>query len=497
MTRAAAQRPDEIRKATRAVVSLFGLVALGATAGIYSVKHGNLALILSGIFLAASFLLLKDTLENMFGTYRWIPYAWVALCLAPDFRFTYRSTLQNSVSSATLENFAQVAIYMLVAALVLRSRRLLVAQDPRHLRKGPVLAWPLIALVSTAWSLVPLFTFVRALQLFVPIGLALLMVRIWLRSPEVGRAIWNDTLRLFVQAVTILVLIGFATGFWREPRFSWPGMHPGTAAIYIGTALLILVAGGRSFLGFRAWGYALRIALFGIAMYLGDTRGALAGFLLALGVTLWFAARTKPLKSYLGLTYYAIGIGLALVAAQHQIMQYALRGAKVEGITSLNGRIPLWGDAIELLSDANRWFVGFGYGSARVILPKVVEWAGTAHSSWVELLLSIGIVGPLLLATDVFFVLRHAASRYSIVPPSLTVSILALVVATSITGEGLAFAGLSFGLLALLHVPVLVETNSMGQQVSKGTVAASADVAASRGTRPTLQRSAGGSPPSQ
>jgi hypothetical protein len=415
-----------------------------------------------------------------------MPYAWVALCLAPDFRFTFRSTLDNSVSSATLENFAQVAIYMLVAALVLRSRRLLVAQDPRHLRKGPFLAWPLIALVSTVWSLVPLFTFVRALQLIVPIGLALLVVRIWLKSPDAGRAIWKDTLRLFVQAVTILVLIGFATGFWRDPRFSWPGTHPGTAAIYIGTALLILVAGGRSFLGFRAWGYALRIALFGTALYLGDTRGALAGLLLALGVTLWFAARTKPLKSYLGFTYYAIGIGLVLVAARPEIMQYALRGGDIEGITSLIGRIPLWGEAIDVLSDANRWFVGFGYGSARVILPKFVDWAGTAHSSWVELLLSIGIVGPLLLATDVFFVLRHASSRYSIVSPSLTVSILALVVVTSITGEGLAFAGLSFVLFALLHVPVLVERNSIDQRVSKGTDVASADLAASRGTRPAF-----------
>jgi len=177
-------------------------------------------------------------------------------------------------------------------------------------------------------------------------------------------------------------------------------------------------------------------------------------------------------------------------------MQYALRGGKIEGITSLNGRIPLWGEAIDLLSDANRWFIGFGYGSARVILPTVVDWAGTAHSSWVELLLSIGIAGPLLLATDVFFVIRHAASRYSIVSPSLTVSILALVVATSITGEGLAFAGLSFVLFALLHVPVLVERNSIDQRVSKGTVAASADVAASRGTRRTLQRSVRGSPPS-
>jgi hypothetical protein len=442
-------------------MSLLGLLALGAAAGIFSLRYGTLALVFSGLVLATSFVLLKDGSENILSNHRWIPYAWVALCLAPDFRFTFHSTLDNSVSSATPENFAQVAVYMLVAALVLHSRRLLVAQDPRHLRTGPVLAWPLIALLSTAWSLVPLFTFVRALQLLVPIGLALLMVRIWLRSPEAARAIWRDTLRLFVQAVTILILIGFVTGFWREPRFTWPGAHPGVAATYIGVAFLILVAGGRAFLALRPSGYVLRLALFVTTLYLGDTRGVLAGMLVGLTLMLWFAARTKPLKSYLGMTYYAIAACLLLIAAKPEIMQYALRGGTVEGITSLNGRIPLWSLAIHLLGDANRWFVGFGYGAARVILPQYIDWAGTAHSAWVEVLLAIGVLGPLLLAADVLFVLRHALSRHSFVPHSMTVSILALLVVSSITGEGLVYPGIAFVLLALLHVPVLAERNSV------------------------------------
>jgi hypothetical protein len=475
---------EGLRKAVRAAVSAAGVVAVGALAGLYTLKHQNLALILSGLILATSYLLLKDARENIFGTDRWIPFAWVELCLAPDHRFTFQSTLDNSVSSATPENFAQVAIYMLVAALVLHSRRLKIERDPRHLHTGPMLAWPVIALVSTIWSLVPLFSFVRALQLFVPIGLALLMARIWLTSPDAAVDIWVKTLRLFVRTVTILIIVGIATGFWREPRFTWPGAHSGVAAMYIGVGLLILLAGGRSLLNLRASGYVFRVALFATALYLGRTRGVEGAVVLALAVMFWWAARAKPLKSYLGLFYYAITISLVLVAFRPEIANYVLRGGTTGNLMSLSGRIPLWTDAIHLLGDGPRWFVGFGYGSARVLLPKLASWAGTAHNSWLELLLAIGILGPLLLAADVVFVLWRASSRASLAPPPLTLSILALLVVSSITGTGLVFPGLSYVMLAFLRAPVLAELNSAGHPLRTRGGAAPANAVASRVRRP-------------
>jgi hypothetical protein len=448
------------RKAMAGVAFVVGTLVLGAGAGIAALKHTNLALILSAAALATSVLLLKDARENIFGGGGWIPYAWIALSLAPDHHFTVRSTLDNSVSSASPDNYVQLATYMLVAALVLHHRRLLLTGHPRSLRKGPFIAWPTIALVSTLWSLVPLFTFIRALQLFVPIALALLMVRIWLISPDVAADIWNRTLRLFVQTVTILVFVSFATGFWRDQRFTWPGAQPGTAASYISLALVILLAAGRSSLGFGASGYVSRVALFAATLYLGETRGVLAGVLVALAVLLWLSARRKPLTSYLGLTYYALTLGLVLIAARADVMAYILRGGTTEGVTSLDGRIPLWTDSIALVSDANKWFLGFGYGAARVLLPHLASWAGTAHSSWVEILLAIGILGPLLLAADVVFVGWSASRRDSLVPPSLTLSVLALLIVASTTGEGLVLPSLSFVVVALLHVPILTARNS-------------------------------------
>jgi hypothetical protein len=485
---------EGIRRAVRAAISAGGMVAVGALAGLFTLKHTNLALILSGLILATSFLLLKDARENIFGTDRWIPYAWVALCLAPDHRFSVHSTLDNSVSSATPENFAQVATYMLVAALVLHSRRLKIERDPRHLHTGPLLVWPVIALVSTIWSLVPLFTFVRALQLFVPIGLALLMARIWLTSPDAAIEIWAKTLRLFVRTVTILIFVGFATGFWREPRFTWPGAHPGIAAMYVGVGLLILLAGGRSLLDLRASGYVFRVALFATALYLGRTRGVEGAVVLALAVMFWWGARTKPLKSYLGVFYYAIAVSLVLVAFRPEIANYVLRGGTTGNLMSLSGRVPLWTDALHLLGDGPRWLVGFGYGSARVLLPTLASWAGTAHNSWLELLLAIGILGPLLLTADVVFVLWRASSRASLVPPSLTLSILTLLVVSSITGTGLALPGLSFVMLAFLHAPILAELNSERHQLRARGGAAAGNTVPSRVRRPSAASAHGSLP---
>lgn len=434
-------------------------LSIAALAGTLILQHDRTALGVAAVGLIMSIMFLDGGRSNLLGNCGWIPWAWVALALVPDFRFTYRDPLDTSVSTASLENFVQVLVYMLVAGLVLWSRRLLVTQDPRHIRKGPILFWPLIALASTLWSLVPLFTFVRALQLLVPIGLAIVMVRLWLSSPALAATIWRNTLRLFVQAVTILVLFGFAAGFWRDPRFSWPGTHPGVASMYMGVAILLLIACGRPFLGFRMTGYVFRLLLFGAGFYMGETRAVIAALLVAIAVLLWWAGRTKPLARYLGLLYYSVALGLVVIAARPEIMQYLLRGGTTQTITSLNGRIPLWGASLDLLGDADRWVTGFGYGAARVILPTLAEWAGTAHNSWVELLLAVGVLGPLLTAADILFLLLLASSRRAIIPPVLTLSLLTFLVIVSTTGEVLAFPGLGFVMIALLHVPVLTKWN--------------------------------------
>jgi O-Antigen ligase len=477
--------------ATRLKVAAAWVVVLvgAASIGIYGQRNLFMAAGLTATLIVTSIAFLDAGRSDFFANYGWVPYAWLALALASELRFSSRSPLDTSISLAPWENFAEAGIYAMVGALTIRSRHVLVTADPRRIRKQPLVLWPPLALASTLWSLVPLFSFVRALELLIPIGLALLMVRIWLSSPSFGADLWRRTFRVFVSAVTVLVLIGFLSGAWRVARFTWPGMHTTAAAVYIGVCFIILVAAGRSYLRLGMSGYVFRLVLFAVALYLCESRTVVAAVLLALGIVFWWTARTKPLKSYLGVTYYVLSVGLLLLTALQFLVRYALRGGTEEGLTSLSDRIPLWTAAVHALSDANRWLVGFGYGSGRVILPTEFSWAGNAHSSWVELLFGIGILGPLLLAVDVFFMIRHGASRRSLVPPALSLGVIAVLVAGSITGETLAFPGLGLAMMSLLHVPVFVRLSTTRVQPSEpGAAARLASTRSDGNGHPTLLR---------
>jgi hypothetical protein len=436
-----------------------GIFGMAGFAAILAVSHRSLALPLAGLLLAASIVALRGDLPDRLGNHRWIPYAWIALFISPSFDFNLADTL-NPSSSASTENKIQLLLYLAVALLIVHSRRLLVTHDPRRIRKGPLLAWPLLAVVSTLWSPVPLFTLVRSLQLLVPIGLAVLMARVWLASPDTALRLWRSTFRLFVQAVTILALWGFAAGGWRG-RFTWPGAHPVTAAMFLSIAILILLANGPAFLKLPRSGYVVRLLLFATGIYLGETRGALAGIVVGLAALIWFAGRQKPLTRYLGLMYYGTALLLILAVALPAILRYLERGGNVQTLTTFNGRVGLWEVSIDLIGDAGKWITGFGYGAARVILPLHVNWAGTAHNYWVELLVGLGIPGMLLAATDILYLVRHLSSRRSITSPASALAPLAFLIVTSVGSEVAAFPGVGFGMLALLHVPVFARLSRL------------------------------------
>jgi exopolysaccharide production protein ExoQ len=217
---------------------------------------------------------------------------------------------------------------------------------------------------------------------------------------------------------------------------------------------LILLAHGRSFLQLRVSSYYCRLLLFAVALYLGQTRGTLAALAVGIAVLLWYKGRTRPLARYLGLFYYGTGLLLVALAAP-TIEEYLRRGGSLEALRTLNGRLGLWEVSIGLVNEQSEWITGFGYGAARVILPARVEWAGTAHSSWVELLMGLGILGVLLAAADVVFLLRHLSRRGSFTSPAAGLSLLAFLLISSIVTESLVYPGLGFGMLVLLHAPVL------------------------------------------
>jgi hypothetical protein len=242
-------------------------------------------------------------------------------------------------------------------------------------------------------------------------------------------------------------------------RFTWPGTHPGTAATYLGCAFVILVAGGRSLTHFPGWSYWPRLLLFGATIYVGQTRSVIAAVVVAVAVALWFRGRQKPLARYLGVWYYLVGMILVVAVAAQQVLGYLSRGESVESITSLSGRIPLWEFALGQFVTLQDWLVGFGYGAARVLLVPAVPWAGSAHSSWMELLLGIGMIGLLLAAAGIMVLsVQLIRSRhFSPLANPVAIALIAFFLVVSPISEVFVLPGIGFGFLALVHAPALAQ----------------------------------------
>jgi O-antigen ligase len=465
--RAAIARALSERGRDAVVVGAAMLIA--AVAGVYGVGHPKRALGLGVVVLAGA--LLFGWMTNgdaSTRSYRWIPLAWVSLFFVTDHRFDGRGPLEVAAGDVGVQHLIQLFLYGLVAILVMRSRRLVLSQYPRAVPKGLLLAWPVLALASSMWSLIPLYTFVRAIQLLVLVALALLVVRIWVADPIAGERVWLATLRLFVQLVTVLALVGFLLQPWvgaeslAAGRFTWPGAHPGTASTYLGCAFVILLAGGRSATSFTRLGYWARLVLFGAALYLGQTRSVIAAVLLAVALVLWFQGRQRPLARFLGIPYYLAGIVLAFTLAASQVVGYLSRGESLESFTTLNSRIPLWEFAFAQFDSLGDWVGGFGYGATRILLLPQFQWAGSAHSTWVELLLGVGIIGLVLAVADLFILgVRLTRRQGSDLANRIAIALLGFFLMASFVSEVLVLPGIGFGLLALLHAPALARRRGL------------------------------------
>jgi len=453
-------------------LALLPALGVAALAGIYSVGHPKQALALGALAALALVLLdLNGRTESLLKRFRWLPFAWVALLLVTDLRFDYADPRAVAAGAVSLQHVVELLTYATVGALALRARGTIVSLYPRPVPKGLLLAWPLVAVVSALWTVVhPLYTFVRAGQLLVIATLALLLVRIWLSDRATGEELFARTLRLFVQVVTILALIGLAVGAEEGAgRFTWPGVHTGMAGTYLGAAFVILVLGGRSWTRFPAHTYWPRVFLFGATVILSETRNVLAGIVLAVAIALWLKGREKPITRYLGILYYVVGALVLISLAATQLGTYLSRGETVGSLESLSGRIPLWEFAIGRLESIQEWAVGFGYGASRAILLDDFHWAGSAHSTWVELLLGVGLVGAVLAATSMilvgfWLVKRRSFGRANLVATSL----LAYFVMTSFLSEVLVLPGLGFTFLALVHIPALAQ-RGMRRDMARGT----------------------------
>jgi O-antigen ligase len=408
--------------------------------------------------------------------FRWIPFAWAFMLLPIGHFSTGRTTLTAVSGQPSVENLINLLGAAMIAALSLWSmRRNRIPRQPSLL----VLALPALATVSAAWSLAPNVTLGFSFMLVATVLLAAVTAAIMSADPEVGRSVVQRTLRVLVQVVAALCVLGliFRHGWLttphEAPRFTWPGGHPLVAAAVIGSALLILVFARRREIGFSGtWRVAL-IALFSICLYLANSRTAFAGLAMSGLFGCWFISKASgPARRLMGALVIAAAVFLIVTSFGGPITNYLYRGESQQQVYSLNGRLGLWTYSLDQLHWPGRALFGYGLGGSRVILPSVSTWSGGSHSAWLEVLLSLGVVGGVaaaaLVTTLAVRLLRappggRLASR---VLPVLFIFVLTISLTGSYGAPG-PYPGLGFGVLCLCYAATARRQRALSSIVAR------------------------------
>ncbi len=387
----------------------------------------------------------------------WIPIAWITLLFVAELKFSgIRNPDSAAHGEASLQNAVELAVVTVIAFMVVVTRaglgRPLSATTPSVC----LLLWTVLAGVSAAWSIVPLFTLVRAAEVATVIALGLLHARLWQNHPGVGTWIFQRTLRLALYAILALAIGGLIMAAQYQGRFVWPWMHPGLAGTYLGFGTLVVLLGGRQVTGLSRPATAAASAVLVGEMLATLTRSVVVATLLALVCSI-VADRNRRLATRTAFAAMLLPAGLLTSRlAGGEIVDYLHRGQTDQALLSVSGRVPLWQFALEQLSGP-RVFIGFGYGSARVLLPERFTWAGNAHNAWVELALSIGLIGVSVIAILYGSLLHRALGlqfyrEHRLLPLVFGTLIYMLLVA----GVSQAFTdpGMELTLLALMAVPL-------------------------------------------
>ncbi len=225
-----------------------------------------------------------------------------------------------------------------------------------------------------------------------------------------------------------------------------------------GLALLARSQGGKRLL----FGFLSVTGLLFLYLTHSRTSFAACALTLALLVLLLAVPRVRftlmsGALALLGLVGLLVGERLSLLLQSVLLMDRSL-----ENMATLTGRVPLWEHCLAYV--AQRPFLGYGYNN--FWSPEHVEqisavqgWVvGAAHSTYLELLLDLGLVGLILYGLIVFFAAGHSVRTFAVSRNALFVGAFGLLTFSLIIGTLETFVlfypnpNTFFLLCLLLHV---------------------------------------------
>jgi len=336
--------------------------------------------------------------ESANGRY-WFAICALTLIVASDYKFRVRDPTQAFSGSIDTFVLLELALYGCVGLYLLRMH----GHPPRIRRTQPHLYLACfyvgLMVLSLAYTAYPQYAMVRVGEMAVLLGLTLVGARI------ATRADLHRFAHLFIALVAASVVYGVL--FPSSPvtklqtgRFTWLAIHPIISGALAGLATVLaagyLLAGRRPRPG-PVWprvGYWIALLLVGGGLLGSQTRGAVAGTLIAI-VFLIFALRggRNAFEMQLALGVAAVGIALA---AGGSVIAYFQRGETTQQLASLNSRTDYWRTAVTAIE--RHPMFGYGVTSSRGLFYDATGLGGS-HNAVINALVELGIVGLLVWGT--------------------------------------------------------------------------------------------------
>ena len=265
-------------------------------------------------------------------------------------------------------------------------------------RAWPVLALPVLAAFSAAWSPDPFLTLRRGFALLGTVFLGLSLATTFDFRQALAILIRSLALAMALSVVWVVLFPKYgvhqATDFI-EPIHAgkWRGIfaHKNFLSGNVGglTLALLIAFGGCAFKKI-----SIRVtAIIVTAMCLYGASSA-TGYLIAFTITslglLFSMVAVRPLSSRLTLMILICAAAVVAACFGNDIFDFALQALNKD--PDLTGRTEIWDMLLPLLE--GHWILGYGYFSGLLSLSQSLgETSINSHSGYMDVLVSLGLVG--------------------------------------------------------------------------------------------------------
>lgn len=341
----------------------------------------------------------------------------------------YTSSIDQMEASAGGGNLLRRIAFLGLAALGMTCLVLPSATRFRMTAAGALLAFFLMwAAMSVAWSDDVGMTIRRLMVLgcftFGSLGLARRF-----RGEDLMRLCVGVALTTLTLGVAAEVALGTMRPFVGDYRFAG-SQHPNTTALSLACICIASFCWWRA-ASSRGGGFGLRdgsarlwpAVLFCIGfgfLILTKSRTSAAGVLATL-VFLWTLSTPMRIKAGVvmsGAWLFSIAAIVVLMAGlsiEDEVSELALMGRQ-EQSESLTGRLPIWTELAPFV--VGQLITGYGYDSFWIPdrierVSREMQWAiREAHCSYIDLVLSVGLIAAVALLGAILTVMRRRASKY-------------------------------------------------------------------------------------